>query len=416
MKNDYDLRHWLALTLIRPPDPSRYPLGTSAAGRKLLEFFESPGAVLRARESDMRKALAVPDAELMDGGMNSDEAKRALEWIRLVARGPDPDEVERALKWAAADGNAVATIMDEAYPQRLLSVRNPPLLLYVRGDLSALSREMVAVVGSRSASRPGMKNAEVFARALSDAGVAVASGLALGIDSAAHRGALAGKAGTVAVLAGGADALYPKENRELASAIMENGALVTEYPLGAKALHFNFPHRNRVISGLSRAVLVVEAARKSGSLITAKLALEQGRDVFAVPGSINSPMHKGCHALIKQGAKLAENVDDILSELDLFRPPPSFRAADFSSDGDDARNGDGSGDVDGRDGEDGDGAGSGRDGDDAVLSHIDFEPTTLDGICARSGMPASELTPVLLDLELSGKIETLPGGKYQRLR
>ena len=379
MPKDYDLRQWLALTLLRRgDDPDSAPLLGPAALRRLLDAFESPGAALRARDSDLRKILPV-------------------EIVAAFRRGANPAEVERALKWAAAEGNAILKLGDSLYPPQLLEVGDPPALLYARGDVSRLSRKMVAMVGSRSASHAGVRNTEIFARALADAGVPVASGLALGIDSAAHRGALGGRGGTVAVLATGADVSYPKENRELAAAIAGNGVLITEYPLGAKALTYHFPHRNRVISGLSAAVLVVEAARKSGSLITAKLALEQGRDVFAVPGSINSPLHRGCHALIKQGAKLAENVDDILEELNILTPPPSIRG------------GGGEAEV-GSDGENGE-----AEGEDGILRHIDFEPTALDIICARSGMGAGELSPALLDLELAGKVITVAGGKYQRL-
>ena len=374
MRKDYDLRQWLALTLIRRGDDSGTLLGTSAV-RRLLDFFESPGAALRATESDLRKVLPV-------------------ETVDLVRRGADPAEVDRALKWAAEDENAVLTLMDDAYPAPLLEIPDPPSVLYVRGDAALLRRRMVAVVGSRSASHAGAHNTEIFARALSDAGLPVVSGLALGIDTAAHRGAMEGKSGTAAILATGADVSYPKENRQLAAEIVKSGALASEYPLGAKPMTYHFPHRNRIISGLSAATLVVEATKKSGSLITAKLALEQGRDVFAVPGSINSPLHRGCHALIKQGAKLVENVDDILEELHILVPPPSARAEADSADN----------------------PSSGADGgDDEVLRHIDFEPTTLDNISARTGLGADELMPALLDLELAGKVTTAAGGKYQRL-
>ena len=387
MRKDYDLRQWLALTLIRREGPAGFRLGPTAL-RRLLDFFESPGAVLRARESELRKTVPAETAA-------------------LVARGADPAEVDRALKWAAEEENSILTLGDDnSYPPQLLQIPDPPTLLYVRGDAGRLSRRLVAMVGSRSASHAGVRNTQIFARALSDAGLPVASGLALGIDSAAHRGALGGPAGTVGILATGADVSYPKENRELAAEIVKNGALATEYPLGTKALTYHFPHRNRIISGLSEAVLVVEATRKSGSLITAKLALEQGRDVFAVPGSINSPMHRGCHALIKEGAKLAENVGDILEELDILVPPPSSRSAAVGAGADSVG-----------DGADGAGAGAGGSAEegDEVLRHIDFEPTTLDGICARSGLGAGELMPVLLDLELAGKVVTVAGGKYQRL-
>ena len=377
MRKDYDLKQWLGLTLVRRGDNGGQLLGPSAM-RRALDFFESPGAVLRAREGELRKVFPVETAA-------------------RIAQGADPAEVERALKWAAEEGNAIVTLGDAGYPPQLLEIADPPALLYVRGEAAILRGRMIAMVGSRSASHAGARNTEIFARALSDAGLPVASGLALGIDSAAHRGAMAGRSGTAAILATGADVSYPKENRELAAEIAARGALATEYPLGTKALTFHFPHRNRIISGLSEAVLVVEATRRSGSLTTARLALEQGRDVFAVPGSINSPLHRGCHALIKQGAKLAENVDDILEELNVLVAPPSFREAE---------------EEEGEEG--GNGAGDGE-GNDDVLRHIDFEPTTVDNICARTGLGANELMPALLDLELAGKVVTVAGGKYQRL-
>ena len=337
--------------------------------RKLLEKFESPGAVLRAPPSALAGLMPPAVAEnLRRGGRGEKEAAAAAAWLK------EPQ-------------NRVITFPEPEYPSMLLEMntKDPPPLLYVRGDACALSeRPLVAIVGSRNASPAGVNNTEIFARALSEAGVNIVSGLAQGIDAAAHRGALAGGGKTVAVVGTGADIVYPKQNRALAMQIVEHGgAIVSDLPLGTPPSDHNFPRRNRIISGLAKGCLVAEAAKKSGALITAGYAAEQGREVFAVPGSINSPMHRGCHRLIKQGAKLAENVDDILDELNLTRrardslpPPPA-------------------------------------EGD--LLGFIDFEPTALDDIAARSGLTADALLADLLTLEMEGKIVAAAGGAYQRI-
>ena len=237
---------------------------------------------------------------------------------RIAATAGDADEamIERATDWlAAARDHHLVSLGDPGYPDRLRQVPDPPLLLFVRGDPSILGDPTLAMVGSRNPSPAGADNAHEFARYLSRCGLIIASGLALGVDAAAHRGALLGGSPTVAVLGSGPDRVYPEQNRELADAIASQGAIVSEFFPGSPPRRTHFPRRNRIISGLSLGVLVVEAGLRSGSLISARLAAEQGREVFAIPGSIHNPMARGCHLLIKQGAKLVESADDVLGEL-----------------------------------------------------------------------------------------------------
>jgi DNA processing protein len=289
--------------------------------------------------------------------------------------------------WLEAPGHHILTLADDNYPRQLLEISDPPALLYVSGRADLLSRPSLAMVGSRHASAQGAANAERFARAFSDAGLVVVSGLALGIDAAAHRGALGGASGTVAVLGTGADIVYPAHNRALAREIAARGALVSEFPLGTQPLPAHFPRRNRLISGLALGCLVVEAAADSGSLITARLATEQGREVFAIPGSIHSPLARGCHALIKQGAKLVEGARDVLEELQLPAPAPATAAAAAPADALAQR----------------------------VLAALGHDPCAADVLAARCGLGAAELGAVLTKLELEGCITALSGGLYQRL-
>jgi DNA processing protein len=280
------------------------------------------------------------------------------------------------------------TLGDPAYPAQLLETSDPPTLLYVRGNPALLQRRGLAVVGSRNATPQGLQTATSFARTLAAQGIAIISGLALGIDAAAHKGALAAGGETIAVIGTGIDRLYPARNKPLALEIIEHGAIVSEFPLGTPAVAHNFPRRNRIISGLSRGVLVVEAAPESGSLITARLAAEQGREVFAIPGSIHSPVARGCHKLIKQGAKLVETAQDILEEFgngvfeEALRETPEF--PETTDEG-------------------------------PLLTAIGHDPCDLDDLVERTGQPAEQLLPELLMLELSGRIACLPGSRYQRL-
>jgi DNA processing protein len=233
-----------------------------------------------------------------------------------VLGGPDPAALDAALAWAGEAGNGVLTLADAAYPQGLLETADPPPVLYIKGDPALLNRPALAMVGSRNASAQGEIDAEAFARSLAASGLLIVSGLALGIDAAAHRGALsAGDGSTVAVIGTGMDRIYPARNAGLAREIAVRGAIISEFPLGTPPMPHNFPRRNRLIAGLSLGVLVVEAALDSGSLITARLAAEAGREVFAIPGSIHSPLARGCHRLIRQGAKLVETAEDVFEEL-----------------------------------------------------------------------------------------------------
>ncbi|MDR1228888.1 MAG: DNA-processing protein DprA [Azoarcus sp.] len=268
-----------------------------ARQRKLLAAFGLPGGVFAQSRADLASVAGAGAAD-------------------ALLAGPDPAAVDAALAWAGEAGNGILTLADAAYPQGLLEIADPPPVLYVKGDPALLGRPALAMVGSRTASAQGEMDAEAFARSLGEAGLVIVSGLALGIDAAAHRGALAAEGGgTVAVIGTGMDRIYPARNAGLAREIAVRGAIVSEFPLGTSPLRHNFPRRNRLIAGLSLGVLVVEATLDSGSLITARLAAEAGREVFAIPGSIHSPLARGCHRLIRQGAKLVETAEDVFEEL-----------------------------------------------------------------------------------------------------
>jgi DNA processing protein len=311
----------------------------------------------------------------------------------LVAeRGADAREIElsrsrgvRAIGRAARAGIATVTWADAAYPSMLAAIVDPPAMLWVRGTLSALDQPAVAIVGSRAASPYALAVAERLAADLASRGIAIVSGLARGVDSAAHRGALAAGATTIAVLGSGADVIYPPEHEQLATDVLERGAVVSELAPGTQPLAFFFPMRNRIISGLSRAVVVIEAGERSGSLITARCALEQGRDVLAVPGNVLSGRNRGGHALLKDGAKIVETADDILEEL-------------------------GFGPVVG-----GDVAPRPLPTADPVLASLPpGEACDLDAICERSGLSAARLLPRLCELELHGLVRRTGGGRFMR--
>jgi DNA processing protein len=356
MSDAVELAAWIELSLV--------PGLGSQSFRSLLSAFGLPANILAATRAQLGRVV------------NESLAGRILE--RKFG-----GEVDKALQWAKQPGHAVITLADAEYPKQLLEIADPPALLYVLGNARLLNSPALAVVGSRNATPQGLENAQSFARTFSDAGLAIVSGLALGIDSAAHRGGLQGRGSTVAVLGTGIDIIYPRRNEPLAGEIAGRGALLSEFSLGTPAAPSNFPRRNRLISGLSRGCLVVEAALSSGSLITAKLAAEQGREVFAVPGSIHSPLSKGCHALIKQGAKLVESAQDVLEELgERFAPAPAERDA---------------------------GA------DHVLLGKMGFDPCDIDALIARTGLTTEEVSAMLLQLELDGRVASLPGGLYQRI-
>ena len=302
------------------------------------------------------------------------------------------DLFEKTQNWCQQPQNTIITLADDRYPRSLLEIADPPILLYVKGRIELLSAPGVGVVGSRNATLQGLRNAEQFSEALSQAGLTISSGLAAGIDAAAHQGALRGRGATIAVIGTGADIVYPAKNHQLAHAISGKGCIVSEYSLGTPAIAANFPRRNRIISGLALGVLVVEAAAQSGSLITARMAAEQGRDIFAIPGSIHSPLSKGNHQLIKQGAKLVESAQDILEELQVAFPPQ--KSVKLLADTDLCHI---------------------EKTAPGLLAKITYEPTPLDLLVQYSGLDIASLSAHLLDLELAGRVEALPGALYRRL-
>ncbi|WP_040726676.1 DNA-processing protein DprA [Thiomicrorhabdus sp. Kp2] len=304
--------------------------------------------------------------------------------------------VDEALEWAEKDNQAWLPIGSTSFPQPLKEITDPPILLGVRGNVELLSDPQVAIVGSRHASKQGMETAKDFARFLSQQGLGITSGLALGIDTAAHQGGLQGMGKTVAVVATGLDRIYPASNQGLGHQIVEEGVMISEFVLGTKPLNYNFPKRNRIISGLSLGTLVVEAALKSGSLITARTALEQGREVFAVPGSIHNPQAKGCHQLIKQGAKLVESGQDVLEELSanlqyrLDLQTTQELPGLVTQPNNQSKS--------------------------ALLNSIGYEPTSLDELVVLTKQPVSSLQGELMLLELAGEIEAMSAARWRRIK
>ena len=351
--------------------------------RKLLTVFGLPENIYSASPAALRTALRdlVPE--------------RIIAALLAPTIAETQNLIARTLDWMAQPGNRVCTLADADYPSLLLNIPDPPLMLYAKGSFELLAQNAVAVVGSRNATAQGVKNAEQFALALSRSGLHTVSGLALGIDAAAHRGSLQGNAesvdsgSTIAVIGTGIDIVYPARNRELAHQIAAAGCIVSEYALGTPAIAANFPRRNRIISGLARGTLVVEAAAQSGSLITARMASEQGREVFAIPGSIHSPLAKGCHQLIRQGAKLVESAQDILEELTPYLGAAKAGQESTTSAHAESANG--------------------------LLAALGFDPVDTDTLAERSGLDAATLGAELLNMELEGSIEVLPGGLYRRL-
>ena len=366
---DASLASWIRLTLI--------PGVGGETRRLLLKTFGLPEAIFAAGMGALRGVIEPALAERL---LLTDPASAA--------------EVDAALAWAAEPGNSILTLADSGYPQALLTTPDPPVLLYVKGRVDLLNRPGLAIVGSRNATPQGIANAEAFAASLAGVGLTIVSGMALGIDAAAHRGALSApgeNAGaTIAVIGTGANRIYPARNRELARKIAQHGAIVSEFPLDTPALAANFPRRNRLIAGLAQGCLVVEAAARSGSLITARLAAEAGRDVFAIPGSIHSPLSKGCHQLIKQGAKLVESAQDVLEELG-WRGPSAAPAHGIAAASMDAAAAN-------------------------LLATLGSDPCDIDTLARHSGLTPEILLAMLLQLELEGHVANLPGGRYQRVQ
>ena len=395
-----ELSGWLRLTLT--------PGVGNETSRKLLAAFGSPESVFRQPITALGHVVSRAQATALQQ-MPPDLAKL----------------LGITCKWLESpDKHRLVMLGDANYPSALLNIEDPPLMLYLLTAARPLGADFfsqgvlksVAIVGSRTPTPQGLATAHQFGRALSEAGMAVISGMALGIDGAAHQGAIEGaveratkaavenQLATIAVVGTGLDRVYPSSHRALAHAIAQHGVIVSEYPLGTPPLPENFPKRNRIISGLSQGTLVVEAALKSGSLITARMASEQGREVFAIPGSIHSGNSRGCHALIRQGAKLVETVEDILEELapqylsiapisksSLIKSIPSAAKAEVVNFSDDL------------------------DEDDSLVQALGFDPVSLDALQARTGLDTPSLQAQLMTLELDGRIARLPGGLFQRI-
>jgi DNA processing protein len=360
MPADSETKAWLALGLTAQLTPAPF--------RRLLHALGGPEEILRASAETL--AQFVPAST-----------------VQSIRNGPDPQRFEQSLQWLTDPANRIVSLADEHYPKLLLEISDPPIILYVKGEVALLNRPTLAMVGSRNPTHQGIANALAFGREISDAGLTIVSGLALGIDAAAHKGGLAGKSSSIAVMGTGLDIVYPARNRELAHELALNGAIVSEFPLATPAVATNFPRRNRVISGFSRGCLVVEANVQSGSLITARCAIDQGREVFAIPGSIHSPQSRGCHLLIKQGAKLVETSMDILEELGL-QSASAPTATRIASDNPLHRN---------------------------LLESLGYDPVELDALCFRTGLAPENVSAALLELELNGSVKRLPGGKFQRV-
>ena len=369
-----EISQWLTLNQI--------PGLGNAAFCQLLSKFGSPEGIFNAKLSQLREVV------------DDDIAQK-------VSIGVDAEMIAPTLKWLEKDNVHIVTLADCTYPQKLLEISNPPAVLYAIGNLHWLNHPTIAIVGSRSATPQGEKNAEEFAKSLCEQGLCVISGMALGIDGAAHRGSLKANGATIAVVGTGLDIVYPARHRDLAHKIAERGLILSEFPLGTPSKAQNFPRRNRLISGLSLGCLVVEANIDSGSLITARLAAEQGREVFAIPGSIHSPVTKGCHQLIKQGAKLVESVQDILEEINwvsivnsllskngLLSISPSGLMPDVSPNSLQTN---------------------------TVLDLMGFDPVNFENIRTNSGLTTEVLSSMLMLLELENKVTSLAGGNYQRL-
>ncbi|MFA6120538.1 MAG: DNA-processing protein DprA [Sideroxydans sp.] len=354
MSLDASIASWLKLSQISG-------LGNEGL-RRLLQAFGSPDAVLDASVSSL-----------------SQHVKPSV--AKAIKEEFDTSLLDATATWLNDPINRIVTLVDAEYPQALLNISDPPLVLYVKGRIDLLNVRSLAIVGSRNSTAQGVRNAEAFAKATSEASLCIVSGMAHGIDAAAHRGGLQGIGSTIAVVGTGLDKVYPAANRELAHQLAQRGTIISEFPLGTPPLASNFPRRNRIISGLSEGCLVVEASLQSGSLITARMALEQGREVFAIPGSIHSPQSKGCHSLIKQGAKLVECAQDILEELG-FAVSAAKTAAGVEH---------------------------------PLFTYLGYDSIDIETLAQRSGLTISELSAILLQLELDGAVATLPGGLYQRI-
>lgn len=347
---------------------------------KLLAAFGSPEVFFAASETEIRKHLPdVPLAKIRTWLEAADSGQTDLDWL------------------AQSENRHILTLEHPLYPELLREIDDPPPVLFAYGEAALLSAAQIAIVGSRNATMPALRTTHAFAGELAQRGWTITSGMALGIDGEAHRGALDAGGLTVAVVGTGLDRVYPAQHRELAHRIVGQGVVVSEFPIGTGVRPGHFPRRNRIISGLAAGILVVEASMQSGSLITARMALDQGREVFAIPGSIHHPLAKGCHQLIKQGAKLTESVLDIVEELPPLQAVRPLPESDANA-------------------ETADTAQSAIDPQQQVLlDAMGYEPCTLDDLVERTQLTGAEISAILLMLELDGHVAVLPGQRYQRI-
>ncbi len=376
MKKTEELESWIKLWRVSGVGSKYF--------QRLLESFDSPTDVFNASSSSLKQAgISQNLADAILDSKDNDSATIDLKWLR------------------AADNHYIITIQCPEYPALLKQTDSPPPLLYVHGNLSIINDPQLAIVGSRNPTQSGMTSAYDFAKYLGQTGLCITSGLALGIDGSAHQGALDANAPTIAIIATGIDRVYPAKHRNLAHQIVENGAIISEFPIGTQPRSGNFPRRNRIISGLAHGTLVVEAALKSGSLITARLASEQGREVFAIPGSIHNPLAKGCHLLIRQGAKLVENAQDILeemsavidlSEINQVSIPSSHEEAEtpFNTESKDPDH-------------------------QLLLDKMGYDPISIDNLVVSTGFKPESIAAMLLILELQNQVSSNGGGTYTRI-
>ncbi len=360
--DETSLAAWLALLHCPGIGPRRYST--------LLEYYHQPSILLDSGASEINR-LELPN--------------KTKQWLKQ----PDWSLIETDLAWLnSSPDHHIISLNDQCYPQRLKQIDSAPPLLFAIGNTELLRTTQLGIVGSRNPSAGGKENSFNFAQSLSQTGLTITSGMALGIDAAAHKGALAGSGKTIAVTGTGLDRVYPARHRQLAHDIAASGTIISEFPIGTPPLPDHFPRRNRIISGLSLGILVVEAAPKSGSLISARLANEQGLEVFAIPGSIHNPLARGCHQLIRQGAKLVETTTDILEELGVqFDDTPTSHTSpdvDLELDASSLK----------------------------LLSIIGHDPCSIDTLIGRSQLPAEQISSILLVLELRGMVSSLPGGLY----
>ncbi len=366
-----NLQDWLTLHFT----PGVGPTGL----KRLIDHFGGPRQIL---EAEYREIITVP-------GVKKTAASK-------ICSGQSLEKAKKELERAEKAGISIITLNDPSYPAILRNIHDPPFLLYVKGDPKTLACAGIGIVGARAATEYGKRVSKNMAARLAGKGLTVISGLALGIDTAAHKGALAAGGKTIGVLGCGIDVVYPRQNVRLFREISESGAIVTEYPMGTKPEGYHFPARNRIISGLSLGVTVVEAARKSGSLITAQLALDQGRDVFAIPGRVDSSKSEGVHRLLQDGAKLVQSVDDIIEELNPGLLGENFNTPEIGPNNKDF--------LQGLDAE-----------AKLIYSFLDVYPKTIDEIIRGAGLTAQKVSELLLTMELKGLVAALPGNQYQKV-